>query len=193
MDCIFCQIATKLRHNVVWEDALFWIIYDGFPIASPHLLIIPKTHILCYGKLPADEFSHLETIMTLVSSKIKKSLLFFEQGDIGQTVKHAHLHAIPFEGNEEDAIAELNLPGATKEISKVSDVMKFSQYFLFIKPGGKMLVFLPEAGAVFGPAPVTNSLAKHFGKPYPAANRPPPTTVDVEAARTLFTGGFHGS
>lgn len=189
--CIFCSIATKLKENVIWEDDLFWIIYDGFPIAEPHLLIIPKSHILCYGQLSPTEFPHVQGIMRLVQKKIAGPVLFFEHGDIGQTVKHAHLHAIPFEGTVDDAIALVNLPGTTKSIADFSDVAKYPQYLLFI--GGHMTTLLPEVGTTIAPAPITNSLAKAFGKPVPAANRPPPSRESVETVRNAFRESSHGS
>lgn len=184
MDCIFCNIATKLKENVIWEDDIFWIIYDGFPIAEPHLLIIPKSHMLHYGQLPTDQFTHLNEIKQNVQKVLARPLLFFEHGDIGQTVKHAHLHAIPFEGTVDDAIALVNLPGTTESIVDFSDVAKYPQYLLFI--GGHMTVLLPEAGTTIAPAPITNGLARAFGKPFPAANRLPPTRESVESVRKIF-------
>lgn len=130
--------------------------------------------------------------MEMVEKKLQKPILFFEHGDVGQTVKHAHIHAIPFDESIDTGIAQMGIEGKTEKISNLSDTAKYSQYLLFMK-AGELVVFLPDSGVAIPPAPITNGLARYFGKPTPAVNRPSPSAEEVSSVQKLFSESSHGS
>ena len=62
------------------------------------MLIIPKTHYACYGEMPQgrdSEFLALKEEVRSFLTEHYESPVFLEHGVIGQTVHHAHLHALP--------------------------------------------------------------------------------------------------
>ena len=51
-NCLFCNIP---KERVVAENALAYVIRDGFPITEHHTLVIPKRHAEEYFALTQDE------------------------------------------------------------------------------------------------------------------------------------------
>jgi len=102
-DCIFCNTQLDKRERVVDENALAYVIRDGFPVTQYHSLIIPKRHVADYFELTQAEINAINQLI----KKQKKLLDDFDQfiggynigvncGEVaGQTVFHCHIHLIP--------------------------------------------------------------------------------------------------
>jgi histidine triad (HIT) family protein len=102
-DCIFCKIANgKIPSDKVYENENIYAFRDLNPVASTHVLIIPKIHI---KSLDTMEDSHQQLLgeLMLTAKKIAKSEGLSEEGyrivsNIGkvggQTVDHFHLHLV---------------------------------------------------------------------------------------------------
>ncbi|MCK5123462.1 MAG: histidine triad nucleotide-binding protein [Candidatus Pacebacteria bacterium] len=103
MDCIFCKIIKKeIPAEVVFEDKAIIAFKDIKPIASVHIVIIPKKHINSVVNLKKeDEVLMGKLIMTAkkiaddlkVSEKGYKLLIRVGRGG-GQEVDHIHLHLL---------------------------------------------------------------------------------------------------
>ena len=99
-NCFFCN---KEKLNIIYEDDIFFIIKDGYPVTRDHTLIILNEHNKNYFDLRDKDILRLNNIIkfqkeTLI--KKDKSITGFNIGinqgiDAGQTVMHLHIHIIP--------------------------------------------------------------------------------------------------
>jgi ATP adenylyltransferase len=99
-NCFFCN---KEKLNIIYEDDIFFIIKDAYPVTRDHTLIILNEHNKNYFDLRDKDILRLNNIIkfqkeTLI--KKDKSITGFNIGinqgiDAGQTVMHLHIHIIP--------------------------------------------------------------------------------------------------
>ena len=103
MDCVFCQIvASEIPADILYQDEEVIAFRDIHPVASTHLLIIPKRHIpslthLSEGDLPL--MGHMVDIANQLAKKegIAESgyrLVINCGREGGQLVPHLHMHLI---------------------------------------------------------------------------------------------------
>lgn len=103
MDCLFCKIIKgEIPSTKVYEDDLVYAFNDITPVASTHVLIIPKEHIASALEIDEKNASLIGHIFA-VANKIAKGVGIDEKGfrivnncgeDGGQTVHHIHFHLI---------------------------------------------------------------------------------------------------
>lgn len=111
--CIFCKIANgDLPSEKVYEDEHVFAFMDITPVTKGHLLVIPKNHYENVYDLPADEASHLFSIVPKLAQALKET--FQQEGmkglnvlqnngaEAGQSVFHFHMHLIPRYDKQED-------------------------------------------------------------------------------------------
>jgi diadenosine tetraphosphate (Ap4A) HIT family hydrolase len=102
-DCLFCVLQNENRERVIEENALAYVVRDGFPVTEYHSLIIPKRHVKDYFELTQAEINAVNQLI-----KSQKQLLDSTDSTIdgynigmncgesaGQTVFHCHIHLIP--------------------------------------------------------------------------------------------------
>lgn len=96
--CLFCDLAK----NCVIENDLCYMIYDKFPVAAGHALVIPKRHVETVFEMNAEEWAAAGMLIELTKKEIEKQ--FQPQGynlkvncgkAAGQEVMHAHIHIVP--------------------------------------------------------------------------------------------------
>ena len=96
--CLFCDLA---QHSVI-ENDLCYMIYDKFPVAAGHALVIPKRHVETVFEMNAEEWAASGMLIELTKKEIEKQ--FQPQGynlkvncgkAAGQEVMHAHIHIVP--------------------------------------------------------------------------------------------------
>ncbi len=103
MDCIFCQIiAGEVPSEILYQDEEVIAFRDIHPIASTHLLIIPKRHIPSLTHLSEEDLPLIGHLVNIANQLAKKEgiaeggyrlvINCGEQG--GQLVPHLHLHLI---------------------------------------------------------------------------------------------------
>ena len=103
MDCIFCQIvAGKIPSEILYQDDDVIAFRDIHPIASTHLLIIPKRHIPSLTHLSEEDLplmGHMVNIANqlarregIAESGYRLVINCGKQG--GQLVPHLHMHLI---------------------------------------------------------------------------------------------------
>ncbi len=104
-DCIFCKIIDKeISTEIIFEDDLVLAFNDVHPVASVHVLIIPKKHFDSVNDLTNDDKNEkLMGRMILVAKQIAERRGIAEKGYKllirtgkagGQEVPHIHLHLI---------------------------------------------------------------------------------------------------
>ena len=101
--CIFCDIvAGRLPAFKLYEDDLFIVILDRFPVNPGHALIIPKFHAEDIFGLCEKEAPQIMPLAQKIASRLKEVLnpagfnIMQNNGKAaGQVVFHYHMHIIP--------------------------------------------------------------------------------------------------
>ena len=99
-ECPYCDILSS---NFVSDSALCYSINDSNPVATGHLLIIPKRHVSDYFDLYQPDRNDIERLLASEKTSLQaadESITGFNVGfdsgkDAGQAVSHCHLHLIP--------------------------------------------------------------------------------------------------
>ena len=101
-DCLFCKIIKgEIPSRTVYEDDLIKVIMNINPNTNGHLLIIPKEHYTNILDIDEKIVTHSlnvtrETIYPLLKERLAcKGLTIAENNDLGQEIKHFHIHLIP--------------------------------------------------------------------------------------------------
>lgn len=101
-DCLFCKIIEgTLPSSTIYEDGLIKIIMNINPNTNGHLLIIPKKHYENILDIPSEILVHSkELIKTKIYPLLKnklhcEGLTIAQNNELGQEIKHFHIHLIP--------------------------------------------------------------------------------------------------
>ncbi len=101
MDCLFCKIIEgSIPSNKVYEDNQVLVFLDINPNTNGHMLIIPKKHIVTVDDVDDSLASHIleveKKMHKLLTEKLgAEGLTIVQNNDLGQEVKHYHVHLIP--------------------------------------------------------------------------------------------------
>lgn len=101
MDCIFCKIINgEIPSYTVYEDEIVKVFLDINPNTNGHMLIIPKKHFSNIVDLDSKTMSHIFEVQKKMYKLVKEKLgaqgaTFAQNNDLGQDVKHYHMHLIP--------------------------------------------------------------------------------------------------
>lgn len=98
--CLFCEIPAE---RVVAQNALAYVIFDGFAVTEYHCLVIPKRHIPDYFSLSRPELNACDDLLREMRQWVQErdpTVSGFNVGmnsgvDAGQTIFHCHIHLIP--------------------------------------------------------------------------------------------------
>jgi histidine triad (HIT) family protein len=101
-DCIFCKIIKgEIPSRTVYEDDLIQIIMNINPNTNGHLLVIPKEHMENLFDVKEEIITHSfqivrDQIYPLLKEKLNcEGLTFAQNNELGQEIKHYHIHLIP--------------------------------------------------------------------------------------------------
>ena len=102
-NCLFCDVQTIDKDRIIAENALAYVIRDGFPVTQFHSLIIPKRHTKDYFGLTQAEINAINSLMHEQKALLDKQDKTIEGYNIGincgeiagQSVWHCHVHLIP--------------------------------------------------------------------------------------------------
>lgn len=96
--CLFCDLSK----NAVLENELCYMIYDKYPVAPGHALIIPKRHMTTVFEMTPEEWMAAGKLINAAKNEIEKSYqpvgynVKINCGKAaGQEIMHAHIHLIP--------------------------------------------------------------------------------------------------
>ena len=106
-DCIFCKIIKgDLPGKFIYEDELIAIIMNINPTTNGHLLVIPKKHYENLMDTPNEIITHSmdiikEKIYPFLKEKLNcKGLTIAQNNELGQEIKHYHIHLTPRYDND---------------------------------------------------------------------------------------------
>ena len=101
MDCLFCKIIEgTIPSKTIYEDDLVKVFLDINPNTNGHCLIIPKKHIVTVKEVDSELATHIleieKKMYDLLKEKLSiEGLTIVQNNDLGQDVKHYHVHLIP--------------------------------------------------------------------------------------------------
>ena len=99
--CIFCDIVLQNIHcDKVFENDIILAFRDNQPVASSHVLVIPKQHII--SLLELEDIGTAKQLLLTVKNIAKLEnidktgfrTVFNTKKDGGQTIPHLHMHII---------------------------------------------------------------------------------------------------
>jgi len=100
LNCAFCNPDSK--SELIVESATAYAIFDKYPVAEGHALIIPKRHCADYFELSFREQSACIFMINRVKEIVAKRFnphgfnVGINVGEFaGQTIHHVHVHLIP--------------------------------------------------------------------------------------------------
>lgn len=100
-DCIFCKIINNdLPSYTVYEDELVKVFLDINPSTDGDLLLIPKKHIVTIDEVDDELMLHFLKVEKKMYEDLKsklgcQGLTLVQNNDLGQEVKHLHIHLTP--------------------------------------------------------------------------------------------------
>lgn len=101
MDCLFCKIIEgAIPSKTIYEDEFVRVFLDINPNTNGHCLIVPKKHVVTVNDMDKELASHIleveKKIYNLLKEKLNiEGLTIVQNNDLGQEVKHYHVHLIP--------------------------------------------------------------------------------------------------
>jgi superfamily II DNA or RNA helicase/diadenosine tetraphosphate (Ap4A) HIT family hydrolase/HKD family nuclease len=106
-DCPFCSVASD---KVFYADELVLGLWDGFPVAPGHALLVPKRHVASWFDATVEERAALVAGIEAARREIERAhrpdgynVGINVGAAAGQTVFHLHVHVIPrYAGDMED-------------------------------------------------------------------------------------------
>lgn len=110
MNCLFCKIIEgEIPSKTIYEDDLVKVFLDINPNTNGHCLIIPKKHIVTIQEISIELATHIleveKKIYKILKEKLKiDGLTIIQNNDLGQEVKHYHVHLIPRYKNDNEKI-----------------------------------------------------------------------------------------
>lgn len=102
-DCIFCKIADgEIPSDIVYESDNVVGFRDLNPVASTHILFVPKEHYATLNDIPEGELGIMADIARAIRKTAKKEgvdrsgyrVIANVNKDAGQVVFHLHVHMI---------------------------------------------------------------------------------------------------
>ena len=125
-DCIFCKIIKgELPSRTIYEDDLIKIIMNIKPSTDGHLLVLPKEHMVTINDTTNEVINHSvdiirDKIYPLLKEKLNcEGLTIAQNNDLGQEVKHYHIHLTPRYQND---LVEFNYnPDQVSDLDEVFD------------------------------------------------------------------------
>jgi histidine triad (HIT) family protein len=101
MDCIFCKIISgEINTKFLKETPHSVSFLDVFPLATGHVLVIPKKHHQKIQDVSVEENTDLFSLVHEMVSNVDKitgsTLIAIHNGeDAGQEIPHVHVHLVP--------------------------------------------------------------------------------------------------
>lgn len=100
-NCIFCKIINgEIPSYTVYENEKVKVFMDINPIAKGHLLVIPKEHYTNLMDIDNETLSVIDDVIRELYPNLKEKLgceglTRMQNNELGQEVKHYHMHLIP--------------------------------------------------------------------------------------------------
>ena len=105
-DCLFCKIINEeIPSYTIYEDEIVKVFLDINPSTNGDCLIVPKKHYVNIKDIDLNTLNHInkvsKEIYNLLQEKLScEGITFVQNNDLGQEIKHYHLHATPRYSND---------------------------------------------------------------------------------------------
>ena len=99
--CIFCKISRKEEPaSIIFENDQFISFLDKKPLFPGHCLLIPKTHIENFDKLPKDQIGKFFELSQVLSKAVENSMkahgtFIANNNKLSQSDPHIQIHVDP--------------------------------------------------------------------------------------------------
>lgn len=153
-NCVFCD-KKNFGDLFIGESNGWHLAATLGQIVGGYVLLIPKEHVSCLGDLTSEQtrvmVDLIDRVKTAICSEYAGPVLRFEHGIVGQTVKHAHLHLMPFDVDITSIIREDFPAYEIYEVQSIEYVHSLffrspKPYLFWTTPRGKsMLCWNPPA------------------------------------------------
>ncbi|MFZ4604119.1 MAG: HIT family protein [Caulobacterales bacterium] len=97
-----CPFCSPPRNRLRNENGSAYWIFDGYPVARHHALVIPKRHVASFFDLSREERIDALDLIELARLEIEGvaspdgfTIGVNDKAAAGQTVAHVHIHLIP--------------------------------------------------------------------------------------------------
>ena len=123
MDCVFCKIVSgEIKSKFLKETKHSVSFLDAFPLASGHVLVIPKDHHEKIQDMNIQENTDLFSLVHEMVSNVDKitgsTLVAIHNGkEAGQEIPHVHVHLVP-RSNDDSAGAIHSMFNSTVTLSE---------------------------------------------------------------------------
>ncbi len=127
-DCLFCKIIKKeLPSKTIYEDQLIQVIMNINPLTNGHLLVLPKKHFTNILDIDEEFINHSFKIIKkelypILKEKLNcKGLTIIENNELGQEIRHFHIHLIPrYENDEYKEVSSKDIKNLDEIFSKIT-------------------------------------------------------------------------
>ena len=105
-NCLFCKIIKgEIPSYTVYETDDIKVFMDISPMSKGHLLVIPKTHYTNILDIDNDTLRKIDDAIREIYPKLKEKLgaegiTRIQNNELGQEVKHYHMHLVPRYSND---------------------------------------------------------------------------------------------
>ena len=101
-DCIFCKITKgEIPSRTIYEDDQIKVIMNINPSTNGHLLVLPKEHMENIFDTKEEIILHsIQVVKNTLYPQLKEKLhceglTLAQNNELGQEIKHYHIHLIP--------------------------------------------------------------------------------------------------
>jgi len=167
-DCTFCNAKLGDRSQIYERTIIETPNFRVFPtlgqIAEGYLLIVPKEHYACVGSMPEPVLDEMIELKDEVDKRLTGAYqkpIYFEHGVIGQTVLHAHMHAVPCE-HDAHITSNFNSNFANykfiNSIKDLKDIWQKKGVYLYYEAGSEKAVFYTDIMPMYARIVVAGTL-----------------------------------
>ena len=127
-NCLFCKIIKgEIPSYTIHETEDVKIFMDISPMAKGHLLVIPKAHYTNILDIDNDTLRKIDDAIREIYPRLKERLgaegvTRLQNNELGQEVKHYHMHLIPRYSN--DKFIETQNEDAKNTLKETFELLK---------------------------------------------------------------------
>ena len=106
-NCLFCKIIKgEIPSYTIYETEKVKAFMDISPMAKGHLLVIPKEHYTNLFDIDKEALTEIDEAICQIYPRLKEKLgaeglKRIQNNELGQEIKHYHMHLIPRYKNDQ--------------------------------------------------------------------------------------------
>ena len=128
MNCLFCKIINKeIPSKIIYEDNDLMAFLDINPTTNGDTLIVPKKHFKDFLEIDNNTLEKINdlarNLYPLYKEKLNcEGLTLSHNTDLGQEIKHFHMHFIPRYSN--DDVKHFSNKNILKNLDEINNLLK---------------------------------------------------------------------